>query len=199
MEQEHEGCTANYLDYAVGYAAVWDDPDLYLALLAHLLSPRLEPAKSWGTDRMRVTTRGGHHWLDQAWKKYEADLDAFAPMVFSVAEAALLKHLNLEERVEITLLGFNRRRSAIQPHEQDRHRDPIDAAIDIVRDTAVALWRIDTDGVERIIERWLASKHTLMRRIAVHVVSQTPNATGSDLVRFVNQTCKEWSLPHGVK
>ena len=185
MEQEHAGCQDDFLDYALNYDEVWNDQALRLALLTHLTAPRLVPETGWGTARMGVKTRGDLHWLDEAWKKYEQDLDAMAPVVFPVVETALLKHLNLEARVGAALIEFSRRRSAIQPHQQDRYRYPIDAVIDIVRDTAVALWRIDTEFVNRLIERWLKSEHVLMRRVAVHVAGQTPGATGSDLVRFV--------------
>jgi hypothetical protein len=185
MEQEHAGCQDDFLDYALEYAEVWDDQALCLALLAHLMAPRLVPETGWGTARIGVKTRGDLHWLDKAWKKYEPDLDALAPVVFPVVEVALLKHLDLEARVGATSIGFNRRRSAIQPHEQDRYRDPIDAVIDAVRDTAIALLSTDTEFVNRIIERWLVSEHVLMRRIAVHVGGQAPGATGSDLVRFI--------------
>lgn len=184
MEQEHAGCQDDFLDYALEYAEVWDEQALRLALLAHLMAPRLVPETGWGTARMGVKTRD-LHWLDEAWKKYEPDLDALAPVVFPVVEAALLKHLNLEARVGATSSGFNRRRSAIQPHGQDRYRDPIDAVIDAVRDTTIAIWSTDTEFVNRLIERWLISEHVLMRRIAVHVAGQAPGATGSDLVRFV--------------
>jgi len=185
MEQEHAGCQDDFLDYALEYVEVWDDPALCLALLTHLMAPRLVPETGWGTARMGVKTRGDLHWLDEAWKKHGPELDALAPLAFPAAEAALLKHLILEARVGATSFGFNQRRSAIQPHEQDSYRDPIDAVIDAVRDTAIALLSTDTEFVNRIIERWLVSEHVLMRRIAVHVASQAPGATGSDLVRFV--------------
>jgi len=78
MEQEHAGCQDDFLDYALEYAEVWDDQALCLALLAHLMAPRLVPETGWGTARIGVKTRGDLHWLDKAWKKYEPDLERAA-------------------------------------------------------------------------------------------------------------------------
>jgi SIR2-like protein len=185
MAQEQVGCQEDCLDYALEWTELWDDPELFLALLAHLMTPRLVPERGWGSARMGVKTRGALYWMDEAWtKKFVPDLATLAPTVFPVAEAALLKHLNLEARVG-SPRGFNRRRSAIQQHTQDRHRDPIDAVIDAVRDTAVALWNTDAAYVWRLIARWLISDHVLMRRIAVHVFGEQPGMSGDDVVRFI--------------
>lgn len=185
MEQEHVGCQEDFLDYALEWADPWDDPELFLALLAHLMTPRLVPERGWGSARMGVKTRGALYWMDEAWKKKVVpDLATLAPTMFPVAEAALLKHLNLEARVG-SPRGFNRHRSAIQRHAQDMYRDPIDAVIDAVRDTAVALWSTDPPYVWRLIERWLISDHVLMRRIAVHVAGEQPGMSGDEVVPFI--------------
>lgn len=191
MDQEQAGCDPMYLDYALAEVDVWEDQDLALALLAHLMHAYLAPERGWGTARMGVKTRGDLYWLDEAWKnKYVPDLEALAPAVFPVVEAALMEHLNLEASVGAPR-GFLRRRSAIQPHTQDRHRGSIDAVIDAVRDSAVALWATDEQVVWRLLERWLVSDHLMLRRIAVHVASTAPGASPDDLVRFV--------LDHGLE
>ena len=185
MEQEQAGCQEDFLDYALEWTELRDDPELFLALFAHLIAPRLAPESGWGSARMGVKTRGQLHWLDEAWeKKVVPDLAALAPTVFPVAEAALLKHLNLEARVG-SPRGFNRHRSAIQQHTQDKYRDPLDAVIDAVRDSAVALWDTDSTFVWRLIERWLISDHILMRRIAVHVAGEQPGISSNEAVRFI--------------
>jgi hypothetical protein len=185
MEQEHAGCVPVFLDYALRRVSVREHQDLALALLAHLMNAYLAPESGWGGVQMGVKTRGDLHWLDEAWEnKYRPELGVLAPVVFPVVEAALLKHLNLEARVgpRRGLLG---RRSAIQPHVQDTYRDPIDAVIDAVRDSAVALWATDEQFVVRLIERWLVSEHLMLHRIAVHVAGAAPGAASGDLVRFI--------------
>jgi hypothetical protein len=185
MEQEHAGCAPDYLDYALRTVDVWDEQDLALALLGHLMTPRLVPERGWGTVQMGVKTRGDLHWLDEAWKhQYLPHIEALAPVVFPVVEAALLKHLNLEATVGAPR-GFLRRRSAIQPHVQDKYRDPIDAVIDAVRDSAVGLWATDAQFVWRLVERWLLSNQLMLRRIAVHIAGAAPDASPDDLVQFI--------------
>ena len=130
--------------------------DLALALLAHLMDAHLASDSGWGTVRMGVKTRGDRYWLDEAWeKKYRPQVDALAPVVFPVVEAALLKHLNLEAKFGAPR-SFLRHRSAIQPHVLDRYRVPIDAVIDAVRDSAVALWSSDEPSVPETTHRTLA-------------------------------------------
>lgn len=185
MEQEHAGCTTQFLDYALQWVDVWEEQDLALALLAHLMDPHLASDSGWGTVRMGVKTRGDRYWLDKAWEtKYRPQLEALAPVVLPVVEAALSKHLNLEAKCGAPR-GYSRRRSAIQPHVQDRYRDPIDAVIDAVRDSAIALWHTDEPSLWRLIERWLVSSHLMLRRIAVYVAGTSPSASPNELVKFV--------------
>ena len=186
MEQEHTGCWTDLLDYGFAWDEVWADPDLSLALWGHLTAPRLVPERGWGNARIRVATRGELHWLDTAWReKFKPNLVVSAPEVFPMVEATLLRHLNLEARVGRPGWGFTRHRSAIQPNAQDQYRDPIDAVIDAVRDTAVELWQMDPDLLGRSVERWLVSSHVLMRRLGVHVTGVSPRLDANGRVRFV--------------
>ncbi|WP_454857513.1 SIR2 family protein [Promicromonospora soli] len=186
MEQEHAGCRAGNLDFAFKWDGVWADRDLVLALLGHLMAPRLAPGRGFGSARMGVETRGKLHWLDTAWaKKFIPELDVLAPAVFPVVEASLLRHLNLEARVGRSAFGFTLRRSAIHAHEQDRHRRPVDAVIDAVRDCAGQLWTSQPDYVRQIVDRWLGSEHVLMRRLAVHIAAVSPGLDENAKVRFV--------------
>lgn len=184
IEQEQVGCQGDFLEYAVTWPEASDDPELFLALLRHLMTPYMVPERGWGTARIGVKTRSDLYWLDEAWKRVGPDLSVRAPTLLPIAEAALVRHLNLEARLG-NPRGFTWRRSAIQPHEQDRHRDPIDAIIDAVRDTAVAMWDTDHAFVSRIVEHWLSSGHDLMRRIAVHVAGARPGATSDEHIRFI--------------
>jgi hypothetical protein len=186
MEEEHAGCWTDSLDFALDWEGVWADRDLVLALLGHLMAPCLAPGHGWVGARMGVATRGERYWLDAAWKqKFVPELDVLAPVVLPVVEAALVRHLNLEARVERSAFGFTHRRSAIQAHIQDRHRDPIDAVIDAVRDCAGQLWESQPDSAWQVVERWLESEHALMRRLAVHVAAIAPGLDENAKVRFV--------------
>ena len=186
IEQEHAGCWADNLDFALEWAGVWADRELVLALLGHLMAPRLAPHQGWGNARMGIVTRGDLYWLDTAWaQKFVPELDVLAPVVLPVVEAALVRHLNLEAQVERSGFGLTHGRLAIQVHVQDRHRDPIDAVIDAVRDCTVQLWEAQPDSARQLVDRWLNSEHTLMRRLAVHVAANSPRLDENAKVRFV--------------
>ena len=70
---------------------------------------------------------------------------------------ALCQHLSLERRTS-RWSAFNRHRSAIQPHTQDRFRDPIDAVIDAVRDSALSLGDNQPGVLTLVVERWMNSE-----------------------------------------
>lgn len=191
MEQERAGCTFDFLDLAVEYDEAQEDQTLLLALLKHLMTPSLVAETSfWGPAQIGVKTRGDLHWLEEVWKKLSLHMAEDAVRVLPVVEAALRSHLDLEARVAGSAIGYTRRRSAIQPHSQDRYREPFDIIIDAFRDAAVALWPSQSHYLKTLLERWFSSEHTLMRRIAVYVAGEEPGATGSDHVRFI--------LDHGL-
>ncbi|MEV0949038.1 SIR2 family protein [Promicromonospora sp. NPDC050249] len=64
-------------------------------------------------------------------------------------------------------------RSAIEPHEQDSVRDPIDAVIDGLREFGVKAQAARTD----LPERWWALDRPLFRRLALHLVAVDPSLT----------------------
>ena len=187
IEQEHPGCrSGDFLDMALGLQEVWDDEALRLALLEHLMTPHLAPTRTFGSPRMKVKTRAVQHVLDDVWgKRFLPEIATTATQVLPVAERALMRHLNLECQLGGRGFGFSRSRSAIQPHEQDRYRESIDAVIDAVRDCAEALWTTDPQAAEVLVEGWIGSDHALMRRLAVHVVGSSPTWSADDKVRFV--------------
>lgn len=192
MDQEHASSdgsrgpgVAESLGVALGLDEVWADADLRLALLAYLMGPRLTSGRMLGSARLEVATRGDVDSLDTVWRsRFVPELTTLAPVVFPVVEFALCQNLSLERRTS-RWSAFNRHRSAIQLHTQDRYRDPIDAVIDAVRDSAIALWDTQPDALQLIVDRWMNSGHVLMRRLAVHVVATSPGWGTRERVRFV--------------
>lgn len=187
MDQDHAGRRGTeFLDMAINKDEVWADQDLRLALLAHMMRPRLAPVRMLDAALMDVATRADIDALDTVWRdRCIPELSVLAPAVLPVAETALRQHLTLELRLGRSRFGFDRHRSAIQPHEQNRHRDPIDAVIDAVRDCAVELWVTQPDALPTIVDGWMSSDFPLMRRLAVHVVGASPAWTPDRRVQFV--------------
>jgi hypothetical protein len=188
LEQEHVGCLTDYLEFGLGWDGVWEDRELSLAILEHLMAPQLKPERTWGTAGLTVDTRGDLYWLDTAWAaKFTPELDATVSEVFPIVERALTRHLILEKQATGRRLGFSWRRPAIQPHPQDQshHRETIDAVIDAARDCIERLWPTNPSFAQRVIYRWVASDHTLLQRLAVHGAGVSPTLDADARVRFV--------------
>jgi hypothetical protein len=187
LEQEHIGCDLNYLKFALEMDGVWEDRELSLAILEHLTAPRLEAERGWGSARIAVETRGDLYWLDKAWtERFLPELDTLVLDVFPAVERALTRHLALEKRAG-RYLGFSWRRPAIRAHENDQHhhRDTIDAVIDAVRDCIERLWLANPDYARQVIDRWMTTDHALLKRLAVHGISDSPTLGADAKLRFV--------------
>jgi len=62
-------------------------------------------------------------------------------------------------------------RSAIEPHQQDEIREPLDAIIDALRDFGVR-----ARGTEdRLPDRWWATGRALLQRLALHLIATAPD------------------------
>src|SRR3954451_20475472 len=188
MEQEHSGCFTDYLEYALQWNGVWEDRDLTLAVLGHFLTPRLKPDRYGFSAALAVSTRGDLYWLDEAWtKSFLPALDELVLDVFPVVEQALTRHLVLEDRATSRVLGFSWRRPAIQPHanDKDHHRETVDAVIDAARDCIERLWSANPTIAQQVVDRWAASEHTLLNRLALHGAGVSPSMDADDRARFV--------------
>lgn len=192
MEQEHAGCFVDYLEYALQWDGVWEDRELTLAVLGHLMAPRLKSEHSYAAG-LAVSTRGDQYWLDDAWTRlFVPELDALVLEVFPIVEQALIHHLVLEKRAADPVLGFSWRRPAIQPHVNDHqhHREAIDAVIDAARDCIERLWLVSPAFAQQVVDRWVASEHMMLKRLALHGVGVSPTLDADARVRFV--------LDHGL-
>ena len=80
------------------------------------------------------------------------------------------------------------RRSAIEPHEQDSYPKSVDVLIDSARDCLEWLIRNQTDVAAQRCIRLAASDVPLLRRLAVHGLSERGDLTADDKV--------DWLLTH---
>lgn len=188
LEQERLGCATDYIEYGFTWEGVWDDRELALALLEHLMSPRLVSEGGLRPSAMEVETRGDLHWLDIAWtERFRPALDTMLFEVFAVVERALTRHLALEKQTSNHGLGFSYRRAAIQPNENDKypHRKPIDVVIDSVRDCVEKLWVADSTFALQVVDRWVGSGHRLLVRLAVHSVGASTTLDVDSKIKFL--------------
>ena len=130
--------------------------------------------------------------LHELWKK------GLKPNLPQIAEPLLelaIRHLEEQyltqkawhkasRKSELTSYG----RSAIEPHEQDSYPEPIDVVIDSARDCLEWLIRNQVDVVAQRCICLAASDVPLLRRLAVHGLSERGDLTADDKV--------DWLLKH---
>ena len=67
-------------------------------------------------------------------------------------------------------------RPSIAPHDQnpDWESDGWSHLIDLVRDSLLALERVDRAGADHLLQRWASSNHLLFQRLALHALTEIP-------------------------
>ncbi len=109
--------------------------------------------------------------LKKLWEQISEDALETADRVLQIAEQALTDAYELLRAFDPDR-GFDRwsfRRSAIEPHEQDRFGDEEGTVIDMLRDSAA----LASTDIRALSDRWMASPHALFRRLGLHLVIES--------------------------
>ncbi|EDQ1112868.1 hypothetical protein CSO98_004820, partial [Salmonella enterica subsp. diarizonae] len=133
-----------------------------------------------------------HYHLNEIWEKY---LEPHVQLIHASLLTSLVccfENIHQDfcswDRVSTDWDPISDRRAAIEPHEQDRHPEDIDALIDITRD--ILRWLIVNNPTEG--ELWIAklslSEVAVLRRIAIHTISERQDLTAEKRL--------EWLLDH---
>jgi hypothetical protein len=166
-----------------------------LALLRQALRPRLKLGPDYASifasddepDRPPSADLDwpvSHRVVKDYWKALK---EAGVPVDYrsgTVFESALLSAYELLAAWDSSDRTFDRtsfRRSAIEPHAQDRFRDVVDIVIDGLRDYGEAA--VATDPA--LIRRWWDLEHRLFRRLAVHVVGTAHHFDASGRLQWL--------------
>lgn len=149
--------------------------DLALMVFEDRTRPLLKRAFDFGgpTDppRFEVDLCGDEYWLTEIWTKiFVPVLDQHFAEVLGLATGQIGGVYRSLRSVDPdgTFDPISFSRSAIEQHEQDSHRDPIDVLIDAARDSIEAALSHDPSLGLGYLEVWGASPHTILRRLAVH-------------------------------
>ena len=149
--------------------------DLALAVFEDRTRPHLKRAFDFGnaTDqpRFEVDLCGDEYWLTDNWTNIFAPVleQHFAQLLSLTTEQisrAYRMLRGLDPHRPFDRVTFSR--SAIEPHEQDSHREPIDVLIDAARDSLEAALSHDSALAEGYLEVWGSSPNTILRRLAAH-------------------------------
>jgi hypothetical protein len=188
------------LDFLLTTCRWPEDREAALLLLEHLISPHLtiHPTFPIWTEpsevnerhvRADVSLRGKQHWLAQAWQTL------FVPhMIETASELATMVSRALT-RAHRMLTAFDAAthdwdpcsfgRSAIEPHPQDQHPEPIDVVIDIARDSLEHLLDHNVDIGSTLIASWAQAQAPLLRRLAIHGWAHRDDKTPDEKVSWL--------------
>lgn len=110
-----------------------------------------------------------------------ADFSLGTVLEHSIAEAYFLLAAYKGSSI-FDVLSFSR--SAIEPHEQDSHRNPLDAVVDGLRDYGLKALSTQSE----LPERWWSSKHKLMQRLAIHLIACDENRSPDQKLKWLTET-----------
>ena len=138
---------------------------------------------------VEVNTSHDHFMLDAIWE------NGLRPNLDKVAEPLLGRVVH---RLEIQHRGYqawqesNRdwnpksyRRSAIEPHTQNRHPGPTDVLIDAARECLECLARKHPDAAAAWCDRLVRSDAPILRRLAVHALQHRADSTADEKVDWL--------------
>ena len=113
-----------------------------------------------------------HYDLKNLWEK------GLMPNLGEVVEPLLTRvtdHLAARNRTLRAWQSMDResyRRSAIEPHEQDRHPQVVDILIDVARDCLQHLARTQPKAAANWCDRLIQAEAPLLRRLAIHTLAR---------------------------
>lgn len=136
--------------------------------------------------------REEHSWIENLWEK------GLKPNLEHVAEVLLrqvVKRLDARHRTfsawQLAAHDFDPeswRRHAIEPHEQDQHRESIDVLIDAARDCLEWLASNRPETIVQWCEQLVNAEVPLLRRLTIHALSVRGDLTSNGKV--------DWLLEH---
>lgn len=176
--------------------------ELALLLLEDRTRPHLKPAMDFGggldAPRFEVDLCGDEYWLTENWT------NIFLPVINDHLEDLLSLVSEQITRVYRSLDGLSSdrtfdpisfSRAAIERHEQDDHRDAIDALIDAARDGIEASVSGHPSIAKRFLGAWCRSSATILRRLAVHGWRIRADVHPDEKLTWVREENLLWDTP----
>jgi hypothetical protein len=171
-------------------------PRLFLAMSEHRLN--LGPGFAWpdgeGNPRrprldVKCLLRADHWSLNEVWsKQLKPHLARLAqPLLLGVARRLEEMHAELSDwdKASREWDPVSYGRSAIEPHEQDRHPEAVDVLIDAARDALEWLGASSPALLDAWIERLVTSDVPLLRRLAIHAMTVHPGKSSDERLAWL--------------
>lgn len=169
---------------------------VFMAMSEHRLS--VKPGFAWpddeGNERGRrldaeCPLRADHWSLNEVWTKHLKPHHARVAQPLLSGVAGRLEEMHGElaawDRASREWDPVSYGRSAIEPHEQDRHPEAVDVLIDAARDALEWLAAHSAALLGAWIERLVTSDVPLLRRLAIHAITVHPEQSPEERLRWL--------------
>jgi SIR2-like domain/Domain of unknown function (DUF4020) len=181
--------------------------DAAIVVVSWLTRPRLELAARWPSidpsDRLVVRSdiqlAADRRELEEAWNAaIKPHLNQFYAVLWPILTSHLLTAHELLKATRASDSGYDplsAARSAIEPHEQDTHKDEWIVLIDMTRD--VLDWMLEYVPVEatRLIDHWLNSEPLILQRLAIHGLRVDSLRDAAEVLTLVRERRWLFALP----
>ncbi|WP_413455561.1 SIR2 family protein [Glutamicibacter sp. FR1] len=178
--------TADLMPYIPGSTA----PSL--AVLRTALRPFLRLERRWLVEEsaertihpgVKVAWNTADYALTEHVQRIVQEAEAGDQSLGSVLEDAIIAAYDLLDAYD-GARGWDRlafHRSAIEPHSQDKFREPLDAIIDGLRDYGIKALPLS----QTLPDRWWDLDRPLMRRLALHLIAIDQNRSADNKLRWL--------------
>ena len=181
--------------------------DAAIVLLSWLIRPRLKLDARWPSidpsDRLVVRSdiqlAADRRELEEAWNAaIKPRLNEFYALLWPILTCQLLTAHELLRATRASDSGYDplsAARSAIEPHEQDTHKDEWIVLIDLTRD--VLEWMLEHVPAEatRLIDHWLNAEPLILQRLAVHGLRVDSLRDAAEVLTLVRERHWLFALP----
>ncbi len=180
-------------------------------LFEYLTRPRLKlkilfgfpPGGSSATEQldMDIAIEGDEHYLKKSWNViFQPNLADFSEKL----EPIVTRHLTQAHFLLRAINQANDRRdpvsflrSAIEPHKEDRHGGKLDIVIDAARNIIEWMLKQQSDRAHAVIETWRASCIPLLRRLAIHGITESLDIHPDEKIAWILE--RDWLYTSGIK
>jgi hypothetical protein len=186
-----------------------DTIDVAFVLFQYLLRPRVHLKKRWSLENSvdsRVSANvdlellGDVHDLREAWQStLFAQLSGTHRSLFIATTRYIEESFAIDrasrDSGEWDSLSFSR--SAIEPHNQDRHADDWQFLVDVARD--VLEWLLEHEPITgaAAIDLWERSESQLLQRLAIHGWGKRSDITPDEVLEYIQD--RGWLYGRGLK
>ncbi|MFH1892059.1 MAG: DUF4020 domain-containing protein [Candidatus Zixiibacteriota bacterium] len=161
----------------------------------------LEPTHGGDEIGLEIDMIGETHYLQEAWKKhFRPSLTRFAGELASIFTFHFRQARRLLVAADQARDGWDPvswSRSAIEEHEQDRHKYGFEISIDFAREAIEFLLKAHADQADALIHEWSSSGVPLLRRLAIHARRMSSHMSPDEKLRWL--LAKNWLYTYGLK